>query len=399
MDAGNLSRDNYTKPGSPNNDQAISNAINDLSRPFSHGSIQKNYVINKVLPTIFEVDDGLNLEPNTHPTKLLCQNQLPQTLPTGLPGKTTVTSDFTVHRTPLPTNTAVLPASNMTDVTKSVPMSYANALVPKISPTNLVKPQLPVPHKNGNLVSIKLDEQVYQNALQKCVTNLLGRIIFHRGQAPLKAIEIKPILATTWKLSNNWSFTPIGKGFYVLHFEEIKDFQRIKLYGQSKISCGTIKLSQWQPDFVPSKQKYTTAHVWARIHDLPLEYFDESIVLSIASAAGTPLHVDSHTLKWSLGHFARVEIEVDLTSNLPQKVFVERSGYTFEVPITYEELPPFCSHCSVIGHLVAECRALIKAQHSHSLNQSAKEGHKHQATKVKPAYISYNTKNQAQPKP
>ncbi|KAM7515140.1 hypothetical protein LguiA_004723 [Lonicera macranthoides] len=189
---------------------------------------------------------------------------------------------------------ASLPANlSAQSIGKSMAMSYANALAPKTPTTKPIKPQLPVPQKNGNLVTIKLDEQMYQKAIQKCSTNLLGRLILHRGLSPLKAIELQPILTNTRKLGTNWSFTPIGRG----------------------------------------KQKQSTAHVWARIHDLPLEYFDEDIVMSIV-------------------------------------------GLAFEVPITYEELPPLCSHCSIIGHLVAECRVLMKAHQNHSLNQSVKEGNK-----------------------
>ena len=37
---------------------------------------------------------------------------------------------------------------------------------------------------------------------------------------------------------------------------------------------------------------------------------------------------------------------------------VERSDYTFVVGVEYEWLIPFCSHCKMIGHELAQCRVI-----------------------------------------
>ncbi|KAM7477299.1 hypothetical protein LguiA_025512 [Lonicera macranthoides] len=79
--------------------------------------------------------------------------------------------------------------------------------------------------------------------------------------------------------------------------------KRIRSSGQTKLANGIFKLSQWVPDFVPSKQKQSNAHVWVRIHELSWEYLDEAVVLYIAGAVGNPLHVDPHTKTKALGHF------------------------------------------------------------------------------------------------
>ncbi|KAM7465282.1 hypothetical protein LguiB_012844 [Lonicera macranthoides] len=158
---------------------------------------------------------------------------------------------------------------------------------------------------------------------------------------------------------------------------------RIRQYSQSKLKIGMIKLFNWAPDFVPSKQKQTNVHVWARIHELPLEYFVEELVLYLAGGIGIALQADPLTINKTLGHFARVFVDVNLQQELPQRLVVERGGNCLELPITFEQLPPFCSHCSTIGHLVADCRVLMKARQKHSLNVSAKEGHRNKNHKAK----------------
>lgn len=202
--------------------------------------------------------------------------------------------------------TSHCPTNPASSTIKSVARSYASVL----APTN--KPFSSVTHRNGSIVTIKLDEVMYQKALSKGKNNLLGRLIFHRGAPPIKSIDLQATLTNTWKISKQWTFTPIDRSFYVLQFEDEADMIKIHSYGQTKLKIGLIKISNWVPDFVPSKQKQTNAHVWARIHELHLEYFDEEMVLYLAGGIGTALQADPFTIKKTLGHFAKVLVDVDM---------------------------------------------------------------------------------------
>lgn len=130
---------------------------------------------------------------------------------------------------------------------------------------------------------------MYQKALFKCKNNLLAILILYRGVSPIKAAELQESLNNIGKINNTWSLTPIGRNYFVFHFEDESDYVRIKHYGQSKLKFGIIKLSNWVPDFVPNKQKQNNAHMWTRIHELPFEYFDEELVLYLAGGIGTAL--------------------------------------------------------------------------------------------------------------
>lgn len=48
---------------------------------------------------------------------------------------------------------------------------------------------------------------------------------------------------------------------------------------------------------------------------------------------------------------------MDLSKALRSTLWVERCGYGFHVEVTYEKLPPYCSHCRAVGHSRVACRA------------------------------------------
>jgi len=56
--------------------------------------------------------------------------------------------------------------------------------------------------------------------------------------------------------------------------------------------------------------------------------------------------------------FVRVLVDIDMLSPLPDDIWVERPDYTFVAGVEYEWLLPFCSHCKMIGHELAQCRVI-----------------------------------------
>ncbi|XP_019447354.1 PREDICTED: uncharacterized protein LOC109350586 [Lupinus angustifolius] len=87
----------------------------------------------------------------------------------------------------------------------------------------------------------------------------------------------------------------------------------------------------------------------------PQEYWSAIIIFSIAGGIGTPISLDETTTNRSFGHFAKVLVELNLKSKLPNQILVERDGFAFFVPIEYESLPHFCNGCQTIGHTLANC--------------------------------------------
>jgi hypothetical protein len=123
---------------------------------------------------------------------------------------------------------------------------------------------------------------------------------------------------------------------------------------------GFLKLFAWTSDFNPNLQRNTTAQVWVRLFGLAQEYWRPKILFAIASSVGTPICTDALAAKpmfdRTFGHFARVLVDMDISQPLRYKVLVERVGYAFYVDLEYENLPPFCSHCKMVGHYLENCK-------------------------------------------
>ena len=338
---------------------------NQVSHPLNEENAENISKMNeKALPeamavaektSVLEEEDEVSLAPKIPST----------TLPTGTSSETAINHNTVPKKSAFVTSVAGATVAADTTAIPATKSSYASFLRPKATPPPIPITQLPTPYKKGHLMAVKLNEEVYQRSLLQCKNNLHGRLILHRGKSPVKAADLHLSLSTVWNPKNQWSLTPIGKGYYTLRFSNEEDKQKVWTSGQAIIKEGTFNLLQWTPDFKPSKQKHTRAHVWARLHEVPDEYMHFHLLLSMANIIGYPVTIDPHTLKKEFGHYCRVEVDVDLRSTLPSSILVEREDYSFELEVTYEKIPDFCSHCSVIGHLVTECRSLKKAQHDH----------------------------------
>jgi len=74
---------------------------------------------------------------------------------------------------------------------------------------------------------------------------------------------------------------------------------------------------------------------------------------------GTRLIIDEATQSRLFGMYARILVDVDMSSKLFESVIMEREGYAFSVGVQYEKHPPFCSHCKFLGHTAQQCRKLV----------------------------------------
>ena len=70
------------------------------------------------------------------------------------------------------------------------------------------------------------------------------------------------------------------------------------------------------------------------------------------------MSLDDHTMRKNRGLFARVLVDIDLLSPLPDNLLVERPNFAFVADVEYEWLPLFYSHCKMIGHELAQCRVI-----------------------------------------
>ncbi|KAI4331836.1 hypothetical protein L6164_016791 [Bauhinia variegata] len=135
-------------------------------------------------------------------------------------------------------------------------------------------------------------------------------------------------LKTIWKLHGGLELVDLGHGYFL-----------VRLYLASNL--------HWDPNFIPSKNKILTTRAWVRFSKLNMIYYNESLLLMIAGAIGTPAKVDKNTLEASRSRFARVWVEINLSKPLVDKFILDGSWYKVE----YEGLHTIYVACGCYGHL------------------------------------------------
>ncbi|KAL8488288.1 hypothetical protein ACS0TY_024530 [Phlomoides rotata] len=197
--------------------------------------------------------------------------------------------------------------------------SYAHAIsVTSASPTPISMDILEAmkPVRKGLYLTVAVDEGLHKQGVLELRDSLIGRISHVRGDKPLVQAELIKKLTAIW---------------------------------------GLLRLQRWVQDFNPYKVSTSVAQVWIRISKLPLEYWNNNIIMALASAVGTVIKLDERTASRSMGRFARVLVELDLKQDREEYVMFERAGHRSVVYILYERLPEFCNYCNVMGHSTGNC--------------------------------------------
>ncbi|KAK4730130.1 hypothetical protein R3W88_023118 [Solanum pinnatisectum] len=135
-----------------------------------------------------------------------------------------------------------------------------------------------------------------------------------------------------------------------------------------------VRLSN-QKDFV---EVYSKAISFITVKQKGMNNQYQSL-FSLASAVGTPLQVDKVTTGKSRPNVARVKVEVNLLSYLPNRVRMffkdEKTSVVKEVlqKLFYDKLPSYCTTCKHQGHKEEECRLTMEKKKFFSIKQTKQE--------------------------
>ena len=103
--------------------------------------------------------------------------------------------------------------------------------------------------------------------------------------------------------------------------------------------------------------------LWVKLPNLPLNCWGPESLSRIGSVLGVPLYADECTTKQWRVSFARLLIEMDVTSPSPEYVWLEDdNGLMFKQVVHYDWKPPYCTACKVIGHNCAKKKAVPKTK-------------------------------------
>ncbi|KAL8505935.1 hypothetical protein ACS0TY_016966 [Phlomoides rotata] len=152
------------------------------------------------------------------------------------------------------------------------------------------------PVRKGLYLTVAVDENLHKQGVLEL------RVTHAHGDKPLVQADLIKKLTAIWGIRTPWSLIPIGVGYYIFQFSCGDDRERIFAKRTWQIKPGLLRL----------QLSSSIAQAWIRISKLPLEYWNTNILTALASAIGIVIKLDERTASRSMGHFARVLVELDL---------------------------------------------------------------------------------------
>ncbi|KAL0307638.1 UNVERIFIED_CONTAM: hypothetical protein Scaly_2976400 [Sesamum calycinum] len=215
---------------------------------------------------------------------------------------------------------------------------------------------VPPTRQNGEIV-IRPTKEVVDNGSKKWRSTAVGYFLGKRPYFP----QVETFVRSNWKGLQHVSVS--SSGFFFFRFFSQLAMEDVIEGGPWLVQGQPIVLQPWEQGMSLRRQKHTQIPVWIRLRHLPMEYWTDDGLSTVASGIGTPLYTDGITKDCSRLDFARVCVMLDFNSELPKHLVVIspvlRNGKEDpkRIDVEYEWLPQRCKNCCSLGHVSATCPA------------------------------------------
>nr|POF12125.1 uncharacterized protein CFP56_08886 [Quercus suber] len=139
----------------------------------------------------------------------------------------------------------------------------------------------------------------------------------------------------------------------------------IKVYGRLErvldkgpwfIGENFLSVRPWEPNFKPSMADTAFIAIWVHINELPIEYYEPTILKQIGNAIGNVLRIDTHTAEEARGRYARFYVQVNVNKPLITSIIIGGR----EQEVVYEGIHKLCFSCGRVGHRREQCPYTIR---------------------------------------
>lgn len=134
-----------------------------------------------------------------------------------------------------------------------------------------------------------------------------------------------------------------------------EDFLRIYSKSSWVVDGKLMRIFKWHTEFHVEKES-TLYPAWISLPRLPLHFFNREALFTMMSLVGNPLRIDGATATLKRPSLAKVQVEVDLLKEIPEKIWIgtgQSGGFWQKLEVDY--LPPYCVHCWHVGHSEEQC--------------------------------------------
>ena len=159
-----------------------------------------------------------------------------------------------------------------------------------------------------------------------------------------------------WKSLEKMDCVNLGRGFFLSRFSSSDDYDKVLRGGPWFIEGHFLVIKPWEPYFKASEAKLTTVTVWVRLLELPIEFFDISVLKEIGSVIWPVLRIDSYRAFETRGGYVRLFVQIDLKKRLINSIRVGRLVQR----VLYEDISSLCFCCGRIRHKQENCSYYVK---------------------------------------
>ncbi|GJR77559.1 zinc knuckle CX2CX4HX4C containing protein [Tanacetum coccineum] len=175
-------------------------------------------------------------------------------------------------------------------------------------------------------VNISIPRKVVEKVSTRFEHTLYGYFIGKRMAFPV----------VEYYARNNWAKHGLkrimmnSKGFFFFKFDSRAGLEAVLEGGPWLIRKSPIILKKWSMDTRLLKEELTRIPIWVKLHDVPIQVFEEDGISLIATFIGKPVMLDSYTSSmcndsWGRSSFARCLIEVNSEADLVDVVTIVAS--------------------------------------------------------------------------
>ncbi|KAF7153381.1 hypothetical protein RHSIM_Rhsim01G0163800 [Rhododendron simsii] len=129
------------------------------------------------------------------------------------------------------------------------------------------------------------------------------------------------------------------QGFYFFEFSQADAARRVIEAGPGHFGSKLLILKQWYPQMQLVKEQMARVPIWAQFYNVPLVLWNEGGLSHLATAIGVPLYADDLTENRRCLSYAKICVEVEVGSELPDSVDVECMGELITVGVKYPWKP------------------------------------------------------------
>lgn len=161
-----------------------------------------------------------------------------------------------------------------------------------------------------------------------------------------------------WKKFDLDKIVGIGKGVYLVRFHSKENMLNVCNGDHLFFDSKPLIMKPWSPEIDIMKDDIKTFPLWIKFPGLDLKYWGTKALSKISSGVGKFVKQDGPTLNKDRLQFARVLVETDLESPLPDTIsFINEKGVTITQSVVYDWKPVLCSTCKRFGHAAKDCKS------------------------------------------